>query len=40
MNWYYTANSTGGTAPAGYRAADTDSMSGTATMYDAVAGKG
>ena len=38
MNWYSTTG-TGGTTPAGNRGTDTDSMCGTASMYDAVAGK-
>ncbi|KAL9009688.1 MAG: hypothetical protein Q9173_005311 [Seirophora scorigena] len=38
MNWYATSG-TGSQSPAGNRAADKDSMSGNAIMYDAVAGK-
>jgi galactose oxidase len=38
MNWYDTTG-TGSQSAAGLRAKDDDAMSGTATMYDAVAGK-
>ena len=38
MNWYSTSGS-GNQTSGGTRAADTDAMCGTATMYDAVAGK-
>jgi len=37
MNWYSTTGSSSQTA-AGLRASDTDSMTGDAAMYDAVAG--
>jgi galactose oxidase len=38
MNWYSTTGN-GAQSAAGLRANDTDAMTGTATMYDAVAGK-